>query len=141
MCKCDDADSRISLPHPICTCTNILTFLGTMGIDVLDSLLVKARFLVEMDYPVVLSGRADHDRIVKSPSLVLTAIWANVVGGSQQLVDIGIIHFVQIKRVVGGHLDLPLPRRKAGGTEDFASLSDIILDQIGIFAPRDDAEE
>ena len=94
-----------------------------------------------MDYPVFLSGRADHDRMVKSPSLVLAAVWANVVGGGQQLVDVGIIHFLQIERVVGSYLDLPLPRRKAGCTEDVASFSDIILDQIGIFAPRDDTKE
>ena len=79
--------------------------------------------------------------MVEGTCLVLAALWADVVGGGQQLVDVGIIHLVQIEGVVGGYLDLPLPRREAGGTEDFASLSDIILDQVRIFTPRYDAKE
>ena len=48
---------------------------------------------------------------------------------------------MQVERVVGGYLDLPLPQRKASGAKDLACLSDIILYQVGVLTPRNDTEE
>ena len=58
-----------------------------------------------MDDPIVLSRRANHDGVVKSTSLVFASIRTDVVGRGKQLTNIGIIHLMQVERVVGGYLD------------------------------------